>query len=125
MLRFNCFLVFSIHLIYAYFNTSYVKVQHYTLQSMPSRRHNFNTSYVKVQPVAITRRCRAFPISIHPMLRFNKSGPRRAKWQNIHFNTSYVKVQQRKNWVLNITLINFNTSYVKVQHSRGSKGFRS
>ena len=54
-------------------------------------------------------------ISIHPMLRFNLSNVLRILIL-LHFNTSYVTVQQVQVWYNCGIIQNFNTSYVTVQH---------
>ena len=91
MLRFNSFLC-PFSALFRDFNTSYVTVQHRTLDQYgnncqisihPMLRFNYFLQFYKHKFNII---------SIHPMLRFNVSGKKYIKGAR-YFNTSYVTVQ--------------------------------
>ena len=70
MLRFNPAVTSNV-IKKMHFNTSYVTVQQLFFDYFGKMQMHFNTSYVTVQQRCFQLHQRIYPISIHPMLRFN------------------------------------------------------
>ena len=118
------------------FNTSYVAVQLFFWLLELELSYHFNTSYVAVQPSHRFRAIYCVVISIHLMLRFNRSNNRICIvyiFISIHLMLRFNSLKEAVEWLvypfqyilccgstLNmlfswILRVNFNTSYVAVQ----------